>query len=151
MQTIANYNSTSLKVYNWKTQPHLGTQIWLLAMMLTSSLRNSCENCTHTLQRSRLGSRTGFPKLIGCSSWRTMAGPANTLPTTITSRNNACSNFMQDKSFHSSTSPFPRLPHTFISPRATWQRETHRGLQRNAAAALALGKVRHPSHDHTTF
>ena len=73
--------------------------------MLTSSLRNSCENCTHTLHRSMLGSRTGFPKLIGCSSWRTMAGPANTLPTTITSRNNACSNFMQDKSFYSSISP----------------------------------------------
>lgn len=59
-------------------------------MILTSSLRNSCENCTHTLQRSRLGSRTGFPKLIGCSSWRTMAGPAITLPTRIASRTNAC-------------------------------------------------------------
>ena len=119
-------------------------------MILTSSLRNSCENCTHTLQRSRLGSRTGFPKLIGCSSWRTMAGPAITLPTRIASRTNACRIYTRQcfivvqVLFQNHSIP------SFLQEQCNSEKSAEASLT-TAAACTERGKVRHPSHDHPTF
>ena len=133
--------------------------------MLTSSLRNWLENCMHKLHRSMPGAFTGFPMDIGCSGWRTMEGPASTLPTRIVSRNNACSerepsiiSVWYCSSTHNNNS-VGFLP-TFISPNSsvTAREQSGRESVRFQAATYRFQTARwvhnlkvSSSHDHPTL